>query len=101
MSLSTRKLFFISGNENYEVNKGIIEFHEEIVLDWSSSSSSTSIFEKEAMKRQRNEEKLEKEEEKEEEDYLLQCIIAVPSFMIHQVRYSLHFFSPFLSKLSF
>lgn len=85
MSLSTRKLFFISGNPNYEVHKGIIEFYEDVGLDWALSCS----YDKEIIKSKEKykEYNISNSNSSNSNISILQCIVAVPSFMIHQVRY--------------
>jgi hypothetical protein len=78
MSLSTRQLYFISGNPHYgHIRKGVIEFDEDIRLDSAltlldqyddrhkiSGSSSPCP----------------------PPPHALQCILSVPAFMIHEVE---------------
>jgi hypothetical protein len=84
MSLSTRNFYFISGNPHYgnlsNVRKGVIEFYEDIRLDRAltcgldqistiSTEASTPLA----------------PFSMSSSSQILQCIISVPAFMIHEV----------------
>jgi hypothetical protein len=63
LSLSPRKLYFVSGNPCHEVKSGVIEFYEDVAVDCGVTDKRIGF---------------------ETHDELL-CMLSVPSFMIHQV----------------
>lgn len=91
MSLSTRTLYFISGNPHYtHIRKGIIEFYEDIRLDRALTCVDTSSTQNYENNRSSLEYLMNSESHP---SYILQCILAVPAFMIHEV--SLYLFNLF------
>jgi hypothetical protein len=70
---ANKSLYFVAGNPKYEVKKGIIEFYEDVGVEIALVNGD------EAPVVRRNSLELNGKH--------LQCIVSVPSFMIHQVNF--------------
>lgn len=85
MSLSTRTLYFISGNPHYDhIRKGIIEFYEDIRLD-RALTCDTSTLTPPTSTGATNTTLDSLIQSESHSSHILQCILTVPAFMIHEV----------------